>query len=434
MHIWAALTCAGACMGRHVKLPLGIGDVYANMYTILVGPPATKKSSAAKFARDLVLKVCDVPLAPDDTSGRRQGLITAFERASESLRMDKAINQADALSTLDAVSNYVPQVSHADRHVLFAIATELDSFLGQNSADLAGFLIKAWDGDPYRYQLSNEEKVLPETLLSLLGCSTPTDLARILPTESIGQGFTSRIIFVFANKKEKRVPPSVARVDRGYAKTLQDVYKFLWFDMRDDMKLSPEAGNFLDFIYDSPTKIQDTRFVYYVERRHTHLIKVAMILAATRKSYTIELEDMHQAKAILEETEKYMPDALGEFGLSPLAAAKQRLLEFLQHAGQPVTETVLWMLMQRDMKLVDFKTTINAFINTGKIRALNSKSVGTAYMFNDELSTALRDLSEEDIDLLFEETDGRKIEKKKPVKKLPASKESATTAKVLKLL
>jgi hypothetical protein len=118
-----------------------------------------------------------------------------------------------------------------------------------------------------------------------------------------------------------------------------------------------------------------------------------MVLAAVRKSYTIEKQDFIEANNILIETEKHMTDALGEYGLSPLAVSRQKMIEFIQHANGPVSNDILWLMMRKDMRLLDFRNSISELINAKKILQIDT-SDGKAFVFNDN-TTGLLDLMSE---------------------------------------
>jgi hypothetical protein len=113
-----------------------------------------------------------------------------------------------------------------------------------------------------------------------------------------------------------------------------------------------------------------------------------MVMAAMRKSYTIETDDVEQANLLLTSTEEFMPEALGEFGLSPIGAAKQKMLEFLQHTNEPVSTSILWTVMQRDMKMTDFRSAIADLINADKIQEVTTNA-GQAFVYKSELHEAL---------------------------------------------
>ncbi len=400
-HIWTALTSLGACMGRHVYLDTGIGITFGNMYVLLVGPPGTRKSSAIKFASDVMQKATDVRFAPDDTGGQRQGLIAAL-LDDEDLENADDLEAATAMDIEALMATEINLTPKEDRHTMFANASEFGSFIGQSSLELMRFMIKLWDGEDYKYQLAKTKSVLESPLLSLLGGTTPVDISMLLPPESIGQGFMSRIILVFAGHKEKSVPPSKAKLDTSLEPALQRVYAHVERNMKGAMDMTDTAKHMIDEIYAKELHIQDTRFTYYSSRRDVHLRKLTIILAVSRQSMIVELSDVILAEEILIATEEYMPDALGEFGLSPIAVARHKMLDYLRFVKEPVSENVLWALMQRDMKLMDFKNSLNALINLNKVTPLQT-DMGLHYMYKDEVAKIVTALGNEGIDALLME-------------------------------
>jgi len=388
MHIWSALAAASASMGRHVWFPFDIGDVYPNIYTLLVGPPATRKSTAIKLASDFVRAHTDVRFAPDDTAGQRQGLITALGAISdeEEDEENRALDAGDVVAMGDILANKEVEINNVDKHVMFICAKEWGSFMGQNNLDLTRFLIRLYDGDDYKYGLRRDMATLTNPLATMIGGTTPTDISTLLPAEAIGQGFMSRIIMVFGATKHKDVPRP--KLDQGLKKALGEVYSWLWYEMRGAMRESATAAGMFDTLYSHRVKIHDNRFMYYAERRQIHLLKVSMLLAAVRGSYEIEPQDVYEAHGLLHLTEQYMPDALGEYGLSPLARAKQKMVEFIRGAGQPVTDVVLWTVMQRDMKQIDYRTSLAGLVNAGKIAQVTT-TLGSAFVYKDDLREAV---------------------------------------------
>ena len=202
MHIWAALTTASACLGRHCFFSFEIGDVYPNLYTLLVGPPATKKSTAISLATRLAQEVTNVHFAPDDTAGQRQGLIAAIEKGGGATTPLADLPADEQIKFLEHYE--LPGAGSSDRNTIFIEAKEWGSFIGQNNLDFVRFLIKLYDGDNYRYELRKESHVLQAPLAAMLGGTTPTDISVLLPPEVVGQGFMSRIILAFASSKRGR--------------------------------------------------------------------------------------------------------------------------------------------------------------------------------------------------------------------------------------
>ena len=389
MHLWAALTTASACLGRHCFFTFGVGNIYPNIYTLLVGPPATKKNTAIALASELAAEVTKVNFAPDDTAGQRQGLISAIEKGGETVDFEKLSIEAQ----LEALTNIDATFSSPDRHAIFIEAREWGSFIGQNNMDLIRFLVKIYDGDSYRYTLKKDRIVLKDTCCTMLGGTTPTEISLLLPPEAIGQGFMSRCILVHGAKKYKSVfRPAL---DEDAKQVIKDTYKHLWHNCHGPLLEDAEARVHFEKLHQFPLQINDTRFVYYSERRSTHLIKLSLILAACRKSDHIQAQDVAEAHFILCETEKNMPDALGEYGLSINAKARQRLLEYIQHANSPVTVDLLWAIMQKDMRNKrDFVDVLNAFIQTGRVKKVETAK-GTMVVYNEDRRDEVIELFEQ---------------------------------------
>lgn len=395
-HLWSAIVNVAACMQRHLYLDTGIGKIYGNMYVLLVGPPATKKNTAIKFARDLVAASTTLRFAPDDTGGQRQGLMTAMVEDDE---MEVNAQTVSALDP-DALMSLQVKINDCDRHVLFATATEFGSFIGQNNSELLRFLIKVWDGEDYRYQLQATKKMIKEPLLTIAGATTASDIAELMPPQAIGQGFTSRIVFVYAGSKEKTVPLNRARLKRELEPALQQVYSRTFYDMRGAVVMDDGAARFAERLEMAGAKIYDTRFIYYAERRVIHLAKLAMVMAVSRGSMVITQADVEEAHMILSETEKIMPDALGEYGMEKIAVARQKMLEFLRYAEEPVSEKFLYAIMRRDMKMLDFKNSLAALIHADKIVPMDLET-GRHYVFKDDLAKNLQTMDAEALNTLL---------------------------------
>ena len=292
-HIWSILTCVGAALGRRNYLPFGIYNVYPNMYSILTGPPGVKKSTAANIAVKLLGKCADLKFAPKDTAGRYQGLISAMLKGTGNKNLEKELQKSSGL--LDGIEDVELNINQADEHCIFAVAPEWSSFIGINNTQFLTFLLNMWDGEDYEYQLKKESAKLNNPLMTMLGCSTPTSIANCIPAEAIGEGFMSRVVFIHSSRAYKNIPRPKA-LDLQLKAELEEMFHIMFYKLNGPFTETPDATEYIDTESNKPIHIDDHRFIYYSERRQSHLLKLAMCLCAGRLDKVITLEDLQNAQ------------------------------------------------------------------------------------------------------------------------------------------
>lgn len=368
-HIWQSLFNVSCALGRRCWFPFGPMQLFPNQYILLVGTPGTRKSTAASMGKKILKSSTGVRFAPQDTAGQRQGLVTAMqgdteqkeflEAAELGARGGKDLTLADiAEITNDPEEEMAQFVSIADKHHMAVVSGEFSRFIGQNNIQMLDFLATMWDGDDYDYQLKASKVILKDPLLNIIGCTTPTSIAHSMPPAAGGQGFLSRVILVYGARKYKSVPrpsvPSVELVDR-VGNVLRDAY----YERVGAFDETPDARTYSEGLYDYRPDIADSRFGYYAERRYTHLIKLATCLAGASRRQVVVRDDFEEAHRILMATEAGMPDALGEFGMNPMAVVKQEILEQLRAIGSPLPMNQVIAMFSRDARARDITETLN---------------------------------------------------------------------------
>lgn len=378
-HLWSAISGISACLGRRCWLPFGPMTVYPNQFIALVGTPGTRKSTAMGIMKRQLRKSTGVRFAPADTAGQRQGLVEAMRGKTDSEEYLNGVQLAaaeDSLAglTLDHIAQItnVPDtdesddnpldeargfISGADKHHIMVTATELSRFIGQNNFQMLDFLGTMWDGEDYEYQTKAGLTVLRDPLINMLCCTTPTSLNVAMPPAAGGQGFLSRMILVYGTRKYKLVP-TPEEPDPEIVLRVRGQFNRTYLELAGEVNESPAALVYRESLYDFKLEINDPRFSYYHERRQDHLIKLAIALAASRTSLTIEKDDYEAAHKILRATERGMSDALGEFGMNPLAALKQNMLEYIRSRATVKVED-LRAVFHRDSRATDFMEAVN---------------------------------------------------------------------------
>lgn len=377
-HVWSAVSGLSAALGRRCWFRLGPLNVYPNQYIALVGTPGTRKSTAMNIMARHLRKSTGVKFAPVDTGNQRQGLIKAMvgEEETETKAYLDGVDVAENNSIAGLVFERLGEVEFAevnpeftidsmDKHHMLVKATELSRFLGQNNIAMLDFLVPMWDGEDYDYITKGTTQVLTNPLINMISCTTPVSIHHSMPPAAGGQGFLSRMILVYGASKYKVVPTPVEPSDDEIIK-IREVYNRVYCELEGEFTETPDGQSYRESIYGEPLAITDPRFGYYHERRQDHLIKLAMALCASRGEQRITLDDYQEAHRILRATERGMPDALGEFGMNPLAALKQAILEYLRHHGATQVEE-LRGVFHRDARMSEFTEAVNDLQRLGQI-------------------------------------------------------------------
>lgn len=379
-HVWNAIYAISCALGRRCWFEFGPTVIWPNQYVLIVGTPGTRKSTAASLMKRQLSAATGVRFAPGDTAGQRQGLIKALANTGEQKEfLESALlnGRDDSMMalTLDEISEVtnVPDsleaafISVADKHHMAVVASEFSQFIGQNQNQLLDFLTQMWDGDDYSYQTKSGDTDLKNPLLNIIGCTTPSSIAASMPSAVVGQGFLSRMILVYGAKKYKSVPRP-ASLNPELVQSIQDTLNNVYYNCNGVFTESEEAREYSIGLYDYTLEISDSRFGYYNERRYTHLIKLAMALCASRgDSMEISRADYDEANRILRATERGMPDALGEFGMNPLASVKQAMLEHIR-TNAFVEVPSLQASFHRDAKATEITDALNDLHRSGQVR------------------------------------------------------------------
>lgn len=392
-HVWAALSSISVTLGRRCYFPFGDGKILPNQYILLIGTPGTRKSTAISPPKKLVKRLGTVRLAPTDTGGQRQGLVLAMYGKKEKEEDDSKEyvgnvelgaaqgNQINSLADFAEITN-VPdeeeelvEVDDADKHSIYVLASEFSRVIGQSNMSMLDFLGERYDGESYDYLTRQTDIKMPHTLMNILACSTPVSMSEALPVGAGGQGFLSRFVLVHGAEKYRKVPWPTPFDDKIKSELL-DVLEKIKNDFRGEFSQTPAAKAYAAELYGYEPDIPDSRFVYYQERRQTHLIKVAMALAASRGTMTIDLVDYKEAHRILCATEVGMPEALGEFGMNPMAAVKQELLEQLREAQAPMSVSQVVSMFHRDATMKQIMEVIRDLVQTGMVKQIKIRDSG----------------------------------------------------------
>lgn len=360
---WACIVGIGAWCKQDVWIPFGNGRMFPNLYALLIGDPGTRKSTAIKAMRNLLRDAGYNYFASEKTS-KEMFLETLAEAGLEAQQPSEQVDKF-LWGTLGDVDRPVSPMMIA--------ADEFNDFFGNNILEFVSMLGVLWDHvGEYKSKVKHgKSPIIHNPNVSILGGNTIESLCKAFPPEVLGQGFFSRVLFVYGEPNGRKIafPKIAPQEETNYIieelKRMRDI-------MLGEMKMSEEAKALLTKIYNKFKGLEDPRFAYYTGRRFNHLLKLVMIHTAADYSETIQPIHVARANTVLTHTEHYMPKALGEFGRAKNSALVHKVMQVIEAAYMPLTFADLWAKVQGDAENVKDLTSIIVSLQTaGKIQILD---------------------------------------------------------------
>lgn len=333
---WSAIAGLGAYLGRSCHIQFGNSKIHPNIYCMLIGNPGTRKSTAIKTFKKLLVAAGYNTIAASKTTKEKFMLdLSGVEQAEES---------QDILDrNLFGETNGIPAES-------FIMADEFNDFFGNNNLEFISLLGSLWDWEgPYENRIKNGKSfTIPDPTISILGGNTPTGFSLAFPTEILGQGFFSRLLLIYGEPNGRKIAFPEERSKEDFAAQvakLQEIKRVC----NGAMPISPQARALLGKIYGGWRSIPDVRFESYSNRRFTHLLKLCLIHAASALHTEIQEEDVIAANTVLHYTETLMPKALGEFGKAKNSDVAHKIMQLLDSAIEPQSIQDIWKHVSTDL-------------------------------------------------------------------------------------
>ena len=326
VHRWCITTALSAFLGRRVKLPFGSSNIYPNLYVKIIGPAGCRKSTGIRKVKKFLQEATSFrAFAFEQTSKEKflQDLATGAFVQHESI---------DDFSLEDLRSNEV-----------FIVADEFNDFLGPNNVPFCSLLGNLWDYEGiYKPSFKTSGTlIIKNPTVTLLGGNTHEALQDVFPAHLIGQGFTSRIIFVAASSNPRKLawPASDKQDFSSFTEKMLRIESLFYHPI----EVSPEARDSIAYIYNTYKPIKDNRFAHYSSRRHIQFLKLCIISALANYRTTIEQEDVVYSNTLLTYTETRMPIALGEYGRAKSSPVAMRVMSLLSNPpGIRLSTKELW--------------------------------------------------------------------------------------------
>lgn len=287
--LWAGLSALSGPLERKAWTETYVGQTYPNLYTILCGSPASGKTVALMEVRKVIGHLVGINLGPDNPTD------AAF--LDELVKSEK--NGPNGMTMIQSSPMTV-------------LCREFSTLIPTYSVSFLSMLGDIYDNPPsYKAPRRHAESVdLKAPNINILACATPAAIGEF-PEGAWGQGFTSRVVFVYGEAPDRYIDVFAKRreVDMSRLKNfIEEVYndihgEFEWEE--------PARQALLDWVNveKMAPKPDYFRLVNYNGRRNAHILKLSMLSAVSAgRGLTVTLKDFRRAQEWLFAAEAEMPD------------------------------------------------------------------------------------------------------------------------------
>lgn len=346
---WTAISVIASALQRKCHVKWGSSLLfYPNLYIILVGPSGVRKGTAMGPGLDVIEETGKIKLAAQATS-----LQALIRRLKETNYQDPDLESG----TMQFHSS------------MTIFSKEFTVFLGYHNKELMSALCDWYDCDrKWSYEtISRKKEEIFGVWVNLFGATTPSLIRSSMPLDAIGGGLTSRIIYIYEEEIEKMVLfPMETDEERALKELLlHDLNKITMLSGR--FKFTEK---FMSVWSEWRTEAQkkppfyDDRFEGYISRRPNHVMKLSMVMAASRgvgDQMTLTRNDIERAILVLEEAELKMQNVFSGVGKSDISDLLHKSMAFIKMSK--TNEIPIWQLAQRFRNDMD-KITLDRVLAT----------------------------------------------------------------------
>lgn len=356
--LWSALATLSSIVSRRVWVNQGYFTIYPNLYIVLVGAPGDRKTTSMNMGKEMLREIGTIPFAA--TCMTKEALCRYM-----STQCLKKFPLSDGKE-----KEYTP---------ITLCLTELSHFLGANSAHMIDFLTTIYDQEVYDAKTKNKgDDIIPGPYLTVLACTTPSNITRYLREDVISGGFSRRALFAFELDYGTPIAfPEVTAVAAGAWKWCID-----WAQ-----KLEGVSGQFVwtgpaitwykkwyEDLFHSLKNHDNMMTRGYYRSKHIQLLKVGMLVALS-ESLDLRLDQVHLEVALemLNKLELNLPKVFEAMGRNELAPIAARMVEMLEMVGEPVPERKVLNDFFREADTKELYGIIAHLANTGRIVRIEKK-------------------------------------------------------------
>jgi hypothetical protein len=369
-HFFTAATIIGAMTKRQVHLEMNYFRIYPNLYTIIVGPSGARKSVAVSLGMRLANEA-GIRKFSDKITGA--ALIRDLATGSEK-RIDPNLRDISLCSPVIIYSSELGVFMGPDAYGSGVIADLTDLYDCPSK----------WS----KKTIARDEETVIAPYVSLLAATTPQTLRDVIPQGAVGQGFTSRILFVWASGRRTKAPIPAwgsehVMLERYLTNDLRTIS-----GLRGTFSFSPAGLELYKQHYlnrpEPEDEFEDERLRGYASRKDIHTLKLAMVLSLADKDELILTErDMAGAIEAIEWLDSGLPNVFASHGSSASVEDATRVFRQVDTATRRVGYIAHRELMKRNyyyLNSSEMEIVTKTLIEAGAIQEVIGRNAGTGAM------------------------------------------------------
>lgn len=311
-HLWTALGVLAGAAQRKIYMDAGYYQVYPNMFIILTAPAGrSRKSTALRIGKSLLKGVAEY---------------------------GQEVHFSTQASSVAALVTQLSKINNKEHQSLTACISELGSMLGGKSVEMTDFLTDIYDCNPDwdKQTVGRGLEKIERPFLNLMAGTTTQWMGENLSKTAVEGGFVSRSIFVYSEERLRvafpEITPEQAVIQRQLVHDLAHIVS-----LKGVFTFSESGKKFYKEWYedqDHTMDVKDYRIAGYFERKHAHVLKVAMAVSlAANDSLVLTPADIGSAIALLEDIEPGMYKAFSSVGKNIYSADHERIKAQILGAG-----------------------------------------------------------------------------------------------------
>lgn len=284
---WIGVGTIGTALQRNVVFDEVTFQLYPNHYIVLVGPPAVKKSTAINYGVKLLERVEGINIGPSSVTWQYLvDILVSIQTASPEEMQKTGVAVKDSCPILLPASEFGTLIDFEDRNAI-------------------NFFTDCWDS-PATFNKGTRlmgDQILNGPCPSIMAGTTPQWIKDNIKGATRGGGFISRCIMPYANRPRKTIAYPSQHVHADHSERLSLLAHDLACiaTLRGNYRMEGEAMKMGKLWHEETSEANYSKHITddsdnWANRRYSHVHKLAMILAASRRDeLIITVEDFQEA-------------------------------------------------------------------------------------------------------------------------------------------